>query len=104
MPLPHGTFEVDRLFSLILRLNLCSTTKTSTTISTAPTLSSPGSLSPSSAADVERTWRGSMWVGSSKIGTFSEAVTLDFEDWGQQSLGSQFFMNTWFSDIEVWVT
>lgn len=45
-----------------------------------------------------------MWVGSSKIGTFSEAVTLDFEDWGQQSLGSQFFMNTWFSDIEVWVT
>lgn len=45
-----------------------------------------------------------MWVGSSKIGTFSEAVTLDFEDWGQQSLGSQFFMNTWSSDIEVWVT
>lgn len=62
MALPHGRFEVDRLFSLILRLNLCSTTKTSVAISTAPTLSSPGSLSPSSAADVGRTWRG-VYVG-----------------------------------------
>lgn len=31
MTLAHDTFEVDRLFSLILRMNLCSTTKTSTT-------------------------------------------------------------------------